>query len=481
MNNIVGKNSIYSLIKSFSQVAFPLITFPYISRTLMAENVGKINFGNSIVSYISLIASLGITTYAVRECSKVRKNKEELEDTASQIISINIITTLIAYILLAVVLIIAKPLYQYRTLIIILSIIVAFITWGADWINTAMEDFKYITIRTFLFQLFSLVAMFCIVHKPEDYMKYAIITVISSSGGNIANIFYRKRYCKIRFTFKVDWKKHMPPIMLLFAMVLSQTIFVSSDITILGFIKGDIEVGLYSTSVKIYNLINSIIASIAWVVMPQMSYFFSIKNYKEINKLVKYSLNFIVVFGLPFVVGINVLCPEIIEIVAGKEYLRATTSLHILSVSLVVSLLSGLIGNIILLPSLQESVCLKACVSAAIVNIVANLIFIPIFGMDAAAVTTLISQFITLVIFLGHVDKNIKITNIGQVIFAPIIGSIGIIITILIVSSITTSLWVKAIAGTAISFVIYLIFLIILKNQFVLDLLNPVLFKLRRK
>ena len=67
MDNKVRKNSIYSLLKAFSQVVFPLITFPYISRVLHAENVGKVNFGNSIISYVSLAASLGITTYAVFE------------------------------------------------------------------------------------------------------------------------------------------------------------------------------------------------------------------------------------------------------------------------------------------------------------------------------------------------------------------------------------------------------------------------------
>ena len=71
MDNKVRKNSIYSLLKAFSQVVFPLITFPYISRVLHAENVGKVNFANSIISYVSLASSLGITTYAERECSKI--------------------------------------------------------------------------------------------------------------------------------------------------------------------------------------------------------------------------------------------------------------------------------------------------------------------------------------------------------------------------------------------------------------------------
>lgn len=109
MDNKVRKNSIYSLLKAFSQVVFPLITFPYISRVLHAENVGKVNFGNSIISYVSLAASLGITTYAVRECSKIKDDNNKLENMVGQIISLNMVTTFIAYIGLALALLAAKP------------------------------------------------------------------------------------------------------------------------------------------------------------------------------------------------------------------------------------------------------------------------------------------------------------------------------------------------------------------------------------
>ena len=211
MQDKIGKNTIYSIIKSCSTVIFPLITFPYISRVLLAENVGKINFGNSVVSYFSLIASLGITTYAVRECSKVKKDKSTLNKLASEIMSINFLTTIVSYVLLIIVLIFAKPLYSYRKLIIIQSTVIVFTTFGADWLNTTMEDFRFITLRTFFFQCLSIILMFIFVKRPSDYLKYACVTVISSSGGNIANIFYRRKYCDTKLTINLNFRKHMPP------------------------------------------------------------------------------------------------------------------------------------------------------------------------------------------------------------------------------------------------------------------------------
>lgn len=109
-------------------------------------------------------------------------------------------------------------------------------------------------------------------------------------------------------------------------MILSQTIYCNSDMTMLGLMKDASEVGLYSTSVKIYNLVNTVIASVAWVVMPQLSENFAKKNYDEINRLLKYSLNFIIVLGLPCLAGLNVVTGAIIEVIAGRDFLGAVTS-----------------------------------------------------------------------------------------------------------------------------------------------------------
>lgn len=147
-------NAILNTIKTLFGIIFPLITFPYVSRVLMPENIGKVNFGSSFVSYFSLIASLGISTYAIRECSAKRNNKNELSETASQIFSINICTTVIAYVLMFLTLLFFRKFDSYRTLIIVQSTTILFTTLGCDWLNSAMEDFAFITLRTIYYGLY---------------------------------------------------------------------------------------------------------------------------------------------------------------------------------------------------------------------------------------------------------------------------------------------------------------------------------------
>ena len=325
----IKKNTVFSTIKILSSILFPLITFPCITRVLSTDNVGKINFGLSIVSYFTLISSLGISTHAIRECSAVRENKKKLEQIASQIFTINVLTTIIAYICLAITLLFYSKLADYRCLIIIQSFSIVASMLGTDWLNSAMEDFKYITIRTVCFQLLSLILLFIFVHKPEDYMKYAVISVLASGGASITNIWHRKKYCTVRITKDICLKKHLKPIMLLFVMILSQTIFNNLDMTMLGIYVGDAEVGIYSAAHKIYNIVNQLVASLLWVIMPRLSYYFSKNDYNKINELLRKVLGFYFFFGLPCAIGTFFISKDIIIVVAGLDFVDAFSVLRI--------------------------------------------------------------------------------------------------------------------------------------------------------
>lgn len=463
--NSVGKNTVYNMIKTIFGIIFPLITFPYISRVLGVENVGKVNYGSSIVSYFSLIASLGVSTYAIRECAKCRNERCKLSDTASQIFSINIFSTLIAYVALLFTLLVARKLDPYRGLIMIQSATIIFATLGADWLNTAMGDFRYITIRTVSMQLISLVLMFVFIRKPEDYIKYAVISVAAQSGANVLNIFYRRRYCRTRFTFHIDWKKHIIPIMLLFSMILSQTIYTSSDTTMLGLMKGDREVGLYSTSVKIYNMVNTVVSSIAYVVMPELSAYYSKKDYININRVLRYALSFIITLGIPCLVGLNVITGPLIYTVAGKGYVEASTSMHILTIALACSFIGGFFGNIIMLPSAREKYCLQSSIISAIVNFILNLILIPRWGLNAAATTTAIAEFVGIFIITRHVEKEVQIERKWDIIKAPIVGGIGIAVVAYIVRRSISNNYLITLITIVLGAGVYALVLYLMKNE----------------
>lgn len=476
---LIKRNTVLNIIKSTCSIIFPVVTFSYISRALLTENVGKISFGNSIVCYFTLLASLGISTYAIKECSRNRDNKERLSQCASEIFSINICSTLVSYIILVVTLLTFKKLDNYRELILIQSSAILFTTLGTDWINTAMEDFKYITIRSISFQILSLVLMFMFIHKPEDYLKYAVITVLASSGTNIMNMFYRRKYCNIRFTFRMNIKTHLPPILMFFSMIIAQQIYVNSDIIILGLYRGDYEVGLYSTSVKIYSIVNTIIASVSIVVWPQIAEAYKNGKQEDIERLSKYSLGFILTFGLPSIVGINLISKEIILLLAGPEYINAALPLRILTIALFFSFIGGWMGSTNYLPNGKEKICLWASCTSAIINVSLNLIIIPYLGLNGAAVTTAISECCAFVILFINFERKIKVNYLVEMISKPLIGCLIMTLVSIIIRFCITDKIVICISTILLSIILYLLTLFILKDEIFMGYIDPIIRKLK--
>jgi len=477
----INTNTFLNTIKSVSGIIFPLITFPYITNVLLVDNVGRINFGLSVVSYFSLLASLGISTYAVRECAKVKDNRKVLDNLSSEIFSINIITTIISYAFLFLLLGLSEVFEAYRVLIVIQSLTIAMTTLGTEWINTAMEDFKFITVRTLAFQILSIVLMFVFVHEPSDYLKYAVITVVSAGGANLVNVSYRKKYCKIRFTTRIDLKKHLPPILLLFSMQLAQIIYVNSDITLLGLMKGDYEVGLYSVSVKIYTIIQTLMNSVVLVVLPKLSYWYARKNYNEINKLLRYAFDFIVVLGLPCVVGVNVVGEGIVLLLSGPEYLGCIPSLRILMLALTASFFAGFINNMIMIPSGRDKICLFSSVISAVVNLVLNIILIPKYGLNAAAFTTFVSQLLGLIIKLPFVEREVHIGNVPGRLFGPVCGCVVMGIVAIAIAGMMELSHLRTCIQIVACVIVYAITLIMCKNELVLNILEQLKSKLKRQ
>ena len=119
----------------------------------------------------------------------------------------------------------------------------------------------------------------------------------------------------------------------------------------------------------------------------------------------------------------------------------ATGSLHILSIALAISLIGGLIGNVLLLPAMEEKTCLIACVISAMANIILNLLFIPKYGITAAAATTAVSELISLCIAISRVDKKIKLIASRQHVTGPVIGEMLIVLSGKCVAIVTETLW----------------------------------------
>lgn len=471
-------NAFLNMSKQICSVIFPLITVPYVSRILQKANYGKYNFGNSIVSYFILLAGLGISNYAIREGARIRNDKNKIEKFSSEVFTINIYSTLISYALLFILLFVSVKLKDYRALIFVQSLAIILTTVGADWINSIYEDYFYITVRYLVMQCLALMLLFIFIRNPEDYIKYAVITVIASSGGNLFNIFYVRRYVHLHFVKDCNVHTHLKPILLLFCNALAITIYVNSDTTILGLLKTEADVGIYSLSTKIYLVVKQVLNAIIMVSLPRLSALLAMDDQQQFKKMANKIMNALCTIIFPSIVGLFALSKECILIVGGNQYVAGSNALRILSFSLAFAVLAAFYYCVIMLPFRQEKICLIASVISALINIILNFIIIPIWNYNGAAFTTLISEAIVFSIYKYFSRKYPKVGCSKNVIFSTLIGCIGIIIACAIVRYFIHETVLIIVASILSSCVIYFIIQIVMKNNIVLEIVNIFLEKI---
>ena len=447
----IGVNAGLNMIRTACQVIFPLITFPYVSRVLHVENIGIYNFCQSVISYFSLLAALGISTYAIREGARYRDNEEKMSLFASEVFSINFISTVFSYLILGVCILLVPRFNQYSSIMVALSISIMFTLIGSEWIFQIYEDYKYITIRGILFQFISLILMFVLVRNSSDLFAYVWITVISCSGANILNAVSRRKYCKIRLTINAKILTHLAPILVLFATSVATTIYTNADTTMLGFFSGNKSVGLYSVSTKIYTIVKQMLAAIIIVSIPRLSAYLGEKA--------------LVVIVVPAMVGLIALSKNIVFIIAGQEYVDANISLKILSVALLFSIFSWFYTSCILIPYRCENKVLMATIVAALVNIGLNFILIPTFQQNAAAFTTVIAELLSMVITWWYGRKYFRVSFLKKDILSVAIGCLAIWTICSISEKYISSVLISTVFSVTASVVIYMIVLLIMKNQ----------------
>ena len=249
----VKYNFLMDFILKVSAFVFPLITFPYASRILTPDGIGKVSFATAVISYFQMVAMLGIPTYGIRACAKVRDDKIKLTRVVHELGIINLFTTAVVYVVFFISVFTIKNFRDQQLLLIITSTNILLNTLGFNWLYTAIEQYKYITQRSLFFKVLSVIALFAFVHQKDDYLIYASISVLSGVGSNIFNLINIRKFIYLKPVGEYNLKQHIKPILVLFAMCAAGSVYTHLDTVMLGLMNTDIEVGYYTAAVKMKN------------------------------------------------------------------------------------------------------------------------------------------------------------------------------------------------------------------------------------
>lgn len=470
-------NFIMNAILTMSQFIFPLITFPYVSRILLPVGTGKVSFATSLISYFSLFAQLGIPTYGIRACAKVRDNREELTRTVHELLAINIVMNLISYTVLVLALLFVPRLQEERTLYVVVSATILLTSIGMEWLYKALEQYTYITIRSIIFKLVALIAMFLLIHEQEDYVMYGGISILAGSASNIFNFINVHKYIDLKPIGNYNIRRHLKSVGVFFAMSCATTIYTHLDTVMLGFMAMDEDVGYYNAAVRIKSILVSVVTSLGTVLLPRASYNIEHGLMDEFWRISKKAINFVFLVASPMMLYFIFFAKEGIYFLSGAAYASSIIPMQLIMPTLLFIGLTNILGIQILVPLGKEKIVLYSETAGAVVDLILNAILIPKYASAGVAIGTLVAEFVVLIVQYSALKNDIasifRRIHYFKLIVALVLGSVAS----LWVKSLVLGNFVSLLISAILFFGVYGAFLLVIKEELVVEVFNQVMGK----
>ena len=465
-----------------TQIIFPLITFPYVSRVLLAAGNGKISFAASVANYFMMVASLGIPTYGIRACAQVREDKDKLSKTVQEIFFINLVMTTLVIATYVIAVGVVPRFQEDKILFLINGINILLNMFGMNWLYQGLEQYDYITFRSILFKIISILLMFALVHNQDDYIIYACINVFAAVGSYVLNFNRSRKFITYKRYANYEIRKHIKPILVLFAQSLAVSIYTNLDTVMLGFMKTDVDVGYYNAAVKVKIILLSLVSSLGNVLLPRMSYHAKQKNYDEFKRIMLKSLNFVLLISFPLTIYFCIFSKEAITFLAGDGYLGAVLAMQFITIAVIPNGLTGVLGIQVLTAIEKEKYVLCSVVVGAISDFILNIMLIPRYGAAGAAMATTVAEFMVLFVQLYFTRDYLKeLARKFRLHIYLLLTVVSAMSMILVKRIPIDSSFVILVASSLIFFGIYGIGLLIMKEDVIIEAVNALNQKLLKR
>ncbi len=466
MAKSVKANYLFNLINSASQLLFPLITFPYASRIMMADGIGQVNFFQSIISYISLFTCLGIPMYAIREVAKVRHNPEKMTRITVEILLLHAFLTLLGYMAVAVICLTVTKVQTDIPLFLLLSATIFFTAIGCEWFYQGIEDFKYVAVRGLLVKLLSVVLLFLLVKTKEDILWYGAYTVLGVLGGNIFNFIRLRKYLHrdVIDVRALHPLRHLKPALHVFALNVVISIYLQLNNVLLGFMKDAEAVGYFTAATKIMMITMSISSSLGAVIMPRTSNLIAEGRMDEFRILIQKSYDFVLALAMPLTVGLIFTSPSVILLLSGKGFAPAVLTSQIVAFNILMVGLSGVMGIQVLYPLGKINIVILCTLIGAAVNVFLNVLLIPRYGHNGTAVAYMLAEVAVTVSMFLIGRKYIPIQFFKRRHLNYVLGSIVMALCLYFISLFGLANVIMLIIMMVVGFIMYACVELILKD-----------------
>lgn len=391
-----------------ANLLLPLITIPYVIKTVGFENFGLVAFATSIVNYFSVLINYGFNLTATKAVSQNRNDSHYLNKLFCTVTYSKVLlsfTSILIFLVLSILIVSIKNNF-YVYLYLLLSII--FTNLSPDWFFQGIQQLKFLTYLNLSLKIISTILTFFLVQVTSDYYYLAIIPFINSVFLFAISHLYIQIKHKFRY-LRVDLGsifKELYQSRFIFLSQVKITFFNNFNTVVLGFLTDNKVVGIFSSADKIIKVFSSIQLPIVTALFPHIA--MKIKNNRE---TVFYELKKIAIYGSvlygAILIILFILAPWISQIMFGAEVDQIALLIRIMSFIPLFIFINNLFGTQYLLNTGLEKKFLINLIIAALLNVV---IIFPL-TYYFKAIGTSFSIFITELFVLISMYNSAKKVN----------------------------------------------------------------------
>lgn len=479
MSKSIKKNYIFNVAYQILTLITPLITAPYLSRVLQPDGIGSVSFAESIVSYFSLLAVMGISTYGQREISYVQDDIEKRSKVFWNTKLLGFCTsgiTIIIYIIFAL----CQKKNSMIYLILTLNLVSNF--FDITWFFQGMEDFAKTVTRNASFKLIQIAYIFVFVRTKDDIALYVLGLGLFSALGNMSLWVHLPKYITCVPISKLNPFKEIKTVWSMFIPTVAMQIYTVLDKTMIGVITGNsFENGYYEQAIKISKMLLALVTALGAVMVPRIGFLFG-KN--DIGKLKKYMYSvyrFVWFLGIPMCFGLIIVADNFVPWFFGEGYDKVIPLLRILSLLILAIGINNVTGIQYLVPTKQQHTFTATVIIGAVTNFCLNIVMIKFFYSVGAALASVIAEVVIAIVQLVIVRKELsplQVVKEGSHYY--IAGTVMILILVPLAKRLSPSIWHTVIL-TICGAIIYFATLFVEKDEFLISNVKMVFQKLTKR
>lgn len=394
----ISKNMFFNGILNIFNVVLPLVVMQVICDAIGSDNYGYMSHGDTLYNFFYIFASFGICTYGLREMSKIRDDKAQVRKTFTTLFIITTIATIISTILYIVFTMIVYKDRPYYYTCLIVSVNLASNLFYVEWVNQALENYRFITIKTIILRTISYVLMILLVRSSENYYFYVYVVVATNLLNNLISFVYIKRQIKFDFT-DLNFSHHIKP--MIYAVILSNVgiLYTQLDKFMLEHQIGSLYEGHYSLAQRIINMINGVMLTLVTVTIPRLSHYVGTGLKDEYLSLLKKVSRTYFAILFPASIGILCLAKDIISLFS-VEYQPVIPVLMVFAIYMLTLGVQNIISNQIIYIHQKERQDSVIIFIGGIINFLLNMLLVALGKFNASTVigTTVIANIVTIIL-----------------------------------------------------------------------------------